>query len=173
MAYSPKAVTNFILAQAFSEDIPVSPLKLQKLLYFAQGWHLALADSAIFNEQIECWPYGPVVSSIFHHFKLFGKDPIDRKASDVRAKKVNGKREYRVVFPILPDSLPPQSREVLDTVWESYKDLSAIKLSNMTHSLDGPWRKIYDKYSGFPPAGTDIPMNLIKRYFKSQLEEGR
>ncbi|NLS93510.1 MAG: SocA family protein [Planctomycetaceae bacterium] len=171
MAYSPKAVANFILTQAFREGIPISPMKLQKLLYYTQGWHLAFTDTPIFNEQIECWPYGPVVSSVFHHFKLFGKDPIDRKATDVRPRKVDGRRVFRTVIPVLPDDLPSESREVLDAVWDSYKNLTAIKLSNMTHAADGPWREIYDRYSGSPPTGTDIPMELIARYFKAQLEE--
>jgi uncharacterized phage-associated protein len=171
MAYSPKAVANFILTQAFGENMPISPMKLQKLLYYMQGWHLAFCDEPIFNEQIECWPYGPVVSSIFHHFKRFGKDPINEKATDVRLRKKDGKRVLRMGAPVLPSSLPSESREVLDAVWNSYKGLSAIKLSNMTHSPDGPWRKVYDEHNGAPPTGTDIPMDLIRQHFKAQLEE--
>ena len=112
-----------------------------------------------------------MVSSIFHHFKVFGKSPIDRKATFSRTKKVDGKRVLQSSVPALPDDLPAGSREVLDAVWDSYKNLSAIKLSNMTHSPDGPWRKVYDEHNGNLPAGTDIPMNLIKTYFKSQLKE--
>jgi uncharacterized phage-associated protein len=83
----------------------------------------------------------------------------------------NGGVKLRVVTPVLPADLSAGSREVLDAVWESYKSLSAIKLSNMTHSSDGPWRNVLDQYKGNPPAGTDIPMTLIRTYFKSQLKE--
>ncbi len=170
MAYPPKAVANFVLEQAFTEDIPVSPMKLQKLLYYSQGWHLAFTDDPIFNEQIECWPYGPVVSTMFHHFKEFGKDAITKMATASRVKRQDGKLRLRTVTPSLPDELPSRSREILNAVWESYKGFSAIKLSNMTHSPDGPWRKVYDDHNGAPPVGTDIPMDLIKQYFQSQLE---
>lgn len=171
MAYSPKAVANSILGKAFSEDISVCPMKLQKLLYYTQGWHLAFTDTPVFNEQIECWPYGPVVSSIFHHFKAFGKSTIDRRATKSRVKRVDGKLVLQSTAPSLPDDVPADSLEVLDAVWESYKAFSAVKLSNMTHVIGGPWREVFDQHKGSPPTGTDIPMDLIKTYFKSQLEE--
>lgn len=171
MVYQPKAVANFLLDRGIRDGILVCPMKLQKLLYYTQGWHLAITDTPILNEQIECWPYGPVVPSIFHHFKEFGKSPIDRKATNSRIRQVDGKIAMESVVPSLPEDLPAGSREVLDAVWGSYKDFSAIKLSNMTHSPEGPWREIYDEYGGKPPAGTDIPMPLIKTYFKTQLQE--
>ena len=60
----------YFLAQV-SEDAGdlISNLKLQKLLYYAQGFHLALYDQPLFPEAIEAWTHGPVVPDLYRHYK--------------------------------------------------------------------------------------------------------
>ena len=47
-------------------------LRLQKLLYFAQGWHLARFGRPLFDASIEAWPYGPVVPEVYRAYKEYG-----------------------------------------------------------------------------------------------------
>lgn len=47
----------------------LSKLKLQKLLYYAQGYYLALYNEALFDEEIRAWEHGPVVKEVYDHFK--------------------------------------------------------------------------------------------------------
>ena len=54
----------------------ISNLKLQKLLYYAQGAHLALRDEPLFGEPIEAWTHGPVVPSVYRQYKQHGGEPI-------------------------------------------------------------------------------------------------
>ena len=56
----------------------VSPMKLQKLVYFAHGWHLAIHNRPLVNEQVEAWKFGPVFSDLYHQIKSFGNEKIDR-----------------------------------------------------------------------------------------------
>jgi uncharacterized phage-associated protein len=47
----------------------LSNLKLQKLVYYAQGFHLALTEKPLFDEAIEAWEHGPVVPGLYHKLK--------------------------------------------------------------------------------------------------------
>ena len=53
----------------------ISNLKLQKLLYYAQGIHLALNGQPLYPERIEAWQHGPVVPEIYHAFKEYRARP--------------------------------------------------------------------------------------------------
>ena len=55
----------------------ISNLKLQKLLYYAQGCYLALKNEPLFNEQIVNWAHGPVVEEIYHEYKNNGSNGIE------------------------------------------------------------------------------------------------
>ena len=54
----------------------ISNLKLQKLLYYAQGFHLVIYGEPLFPETIEAWAHGPVVTSVYHQYKEYGSEPI-------------------------------------------------------------------------------------------------
>lgn len=70
-------VARYFLALADEEagDL-VSNLKLQKLLYYAQGFHLAMTGRPLFDEPIQAWMHGPVVPAVYHAFKVYGSGPI-------------------------------------------------------------------------------------------------
>jgi uncharacterized phage-associated protein len=43
----------------------VSTWKLQKLMYYAQAWHLVWEDRPLFEDPIEAWANGPVVPTLY------------------------------------------------------------------------------------------------------------
>lgn len=98
----------------------ISNLKLQKLVYYAQGFHLAMHGSPLFNEEILAWEHGPVVESLYHIYKDFGSSaiPVPENFND--------------------EVLTTQEKELLKEVFEVYGQFSAWKLRNMTHS-EQPW----------------------------------
>src|ERR1700740_211534 len=54
-------------------------LKLQKLLYYAQGFYLAMhAGGSFFAEPIEAWDHVPVVPQIYQAFKHYANNPLGR-----------------------------------------------------------------------------------------------
>ena len=70
------AIANEFLELAAREGVSLSQMKLQKLVYFAYGWSLALRGDPLVNEQVECWDYGPVFPSLYRRTKRYGADPI-------------------------------------------------------------------------------------------------
>lgn len=70
-------VANFFIdiAQHEEEEF-MTPLRLQKLMYFAQAWSFARLRRPLFSDGIEAWPLGPVVPSVYHKYKVCGREPI-------------------------------------------------------------------------------------------------
>lgn len=64
------------------EQAHLTNLKLQKLLYYAQGHHLAWAGAPLFREDLQAWSHGPVVPEVYRAFKDFGSEPIRLPESD-------------------------------------------------------------------------------------------
>lgn len=99
----------------------ISNLKLQKLLYYMQGFHLAFFNAPFFNEQIEAWTYGPVVPVVFQEFKRYKQRSINpANYSDVLV-------------------LEDDEQKMFDMVYDEYSRFSAVALMNMTHT-EGPWK---------------------------------
>jgi len=78
--YSAFDIANYFLlkaqeAQEEDQEL-ISNLKLQKLIYYAQGIHLASEGTPLFPDRIEAWTYGPVVPTLYHHYKTYGSSGI-------------------------------------------------------------------------------------------------
>jgi uncharacterized phage-associated protein len=102
------------------EPFYFSPLRLQKMLYFCQGWSLALFDKPLFDERFEAWPNGPVVRSVYEQFRGT-KDPI--LASQIGPPS----RE-----------LTDRERHFLEMILERYAALPTGRLIDITHG-ERPW----------------------------------
>ncbi|MDP8989584.1 MAG: DUF4065 domain-containing protein [Acidobacteriota bacterium] len=135
-------------------------MKLQKLVYYAHGWNLAISNVPLINECVEAWEYGPVIPSIYHAFKRFGSGDITEKATRPEMIDFN---TLRFLTPTVEDQ---DTIEFLKAVWDGYGDLSAIQLSNLTHQPGTPWSTIYAQNQG--RKGVDIPDALIREYFVAQ-----
>lgn len=94
-------------------------LRLQKLLYYAQAWHLAFTGHPLFEEDFEAWTHGPIVRSLFNKFKEYEWHPLPVPSSE------------------MPE-IPGESRQILGEVWEQYGQFSATYLEDLTHQ-EGPW----------------------------------
>ena len=109
------SLANFILANYPNKQI--TPLKLQKLAYYAKVWSLVAGNLTI-QANFEKWAYGPVNQAIFHKYKCFGKDII----SVVPSK------------PTIDETLT----QLLTFILDNYVNYSAFTLSSMTHD-ELPW----------------------------------
>ena len=172
MPYDPRAIANYFLDLADASGELVSPMKMQKLVYYAHGWYLALKDKPLLDEQIEAWSYGPVVRSLYRELRDYGDRPITKKLTDRRMIVRDG--HYRVGTPEMSTTAPGDdfARTLLDRVWELYSPYTAVQLSNATHEPGSPWDQVYEKYTkdgGKILKGTDIPAESIRDYFRSRL----
>lgn len=163
MIYSPKAVANFFLEFAASKGESISPMKLQKLVYYAHGWYLGYTKQPLINEAIEAWQYGPVIPSLYHEFKQFGSVGIKSKATEFDSSSFD-----------FVEVQPPQEESIkkfLSNVWNSYGKYTGTKLSEMTHAEGSPWEHTWKAACGMK--GADIPLNLIEQHFKAVIEKSQ
>jgi uncharacterized phage-associated protein len=114
--------------------------KLHKLLYYAQGWALALRGEPLFDEDFEAWANGPVVRTVWDHF------------GDVGAEALPTQRVTRRVA--------SEDAALLSSVLEEYGIYSAKKLRDMTND-EPPWREARNGGHGVAA----IPKALVKRHF--------
>ena len=165
---SAKAVANYFLGLPGEEQKGgISSLKLQKLVYIAHGWHLALFDEPLVEDEgAEAWLYGPVFPSLYHEFKRFGGDQI---TSQARELTVWGKK-CKWETPKLA-SAELRSCKLLDKVWQLYGDFTGPQLSDMTHAEDTPWHNTRQSCNGLRNA--HIPNKDIANYYKYLMKERR
>lgn len=124
----------------------ISNLKLQKLVYYAQGIHLSMHGQPLFDEEIEAWTHGPVIPDLYRQYKEH-HDMAIPKPDEIDLSKY-----------------PPNVRELLDDVYTTLGQYSAWKLRTMTHD-EIPWRNAYEKGQGTP-----ISREEMGSYFKSFLK---
>ena len=116
----------------------ISNLKLQKLVYYAQGFNLAFNGKALFKEDIFAWQHGPVVPSLYRKYSCYGNGAIPVPQID---------------FSLYSKAV----KELLDEIWKVFGQFSAWKLRNMTHE-ELPWKNT--------PLNEVISHEIMENYFK-------
>ena len=125
------------------EDL-ISNMKLQKLLYYEQGYHLAKFDTPLFKNNIMAWCYGPVVPAIYEKYKTNGKANILLPTDT----------------PIL--TLSPEEEKLFFEVYDTYAPFSSIGLMQLTHK-ETPWRSVKTGKNSV------IPKETMRVFFKTKL----
>ncbi len=139
-------VADFFLNRAAKEEDGgeiISNLKLQKLVYYAQGFHLAIFGVPFFRESLEAWTHGPVVPDLYHAKKCFGDNGIP----------ANPEFDANI--------FTQEQLELLNEVYEVFGQFSAWKLRELTHQ-ESPWLK-NKKHN------QQISQADLVEYFKTQL----
>jgi uncharacterized phage-associated protein len=155
-----KQVADWIIAFHHEHGDPITNLRLQKLLYYAQAWRLALADEPLFDEDFEAWIHGPVVPAVYREFKKHGCEavpvpPVPPTAGD----------EPRFPKPGLGAAVEKHLGEVL----EAYGDLSTWSLEQLTHQEE-PWREARVGLEPDAPCQRVIRKETMTRFYKSLLK---
>jgi uncharacterized phage-associated protein len=167
MVYPAIAVGNYFLEVAERAKSSLTPMKIQKLVYFAHGWHLALKDGPLIVESVEAWEYGPVVPELYHELKKFGSGVVTGRMTRLVAV---GDGSLNVMFerPTITDS---ETQTLVDKVWNVYGGFDAVTLSAMTHRADTPWSEVRRDNPG--KRGVDIPDLKMKAYFQQLAQQNR
>lgn len=117
----------------------MSHLKLQKLLYFAQGCYSVMEGQPLFAEKIYNWTHGPVVADLYPEFRSYKDRGITRCRSV---------------------SIDKHTEAILEEVYQVFGQYSAWALRNITHEQD-PWKNT--------TLHQEIPLSLITKYFKDNI----
>lgn len=117
MSFTANTVADIIIDVARARGETITNLKLQKLLYYAQAWHLVFVQDPLFPEAIEAWVHGPVVPAVFRRFREYRWSPITEA--------------------LTPSDLPAV-RSHVDATYDAYGRFSATDLERLTHQ-ESPW----------------------------------
>lgn len=122
----------------------ISTMKLQKLCYYAQGWHLAWHDEALFDEPIQAWRMGPVCPALYSKHK--GKASVSS-------------------WPDGRDSeLTPTQKKTIDIIVDFYRPYNGFDLGKRTHQ-ERPWIEAYE-HAGVFKGSMTITTGAIKSFFR-------
>jgi uncharacterized phage-associated protein len=131
----------------------LTPLKLQKLLYYVQGWTIAEWGGPMFAEPIEAWKNGPVVRAIHNQYKAKGQSaPI---ITDPAAPR--------------PESLPAEHRALIHSIWDAYKQYSGIALRDLTHA-ERPYLNTYTPQDPDGRCSKAIEFEELKNAFSGRAQ---
>ncbi|WP_150291984.1 Panacea domain-containing protein [Sphingobium estronivorans] len=144
-----RLVANRLLELAESENRSLTPMQLLKLVYIAHGWTLGLLGKPLINQRVEAWQYGPVIRDVYNGVRNFGRGAVQGPL---------------VTF---PGHLASDEQAMIDQVYNLYKHLDGIALSNITHMANTPWAQTY-KAGQF---GIEIPNELIAAHYKKLAQE--
>lgn len=138
-------VTAYILKAA--EEI--TPLALQKLLYFSQGISLGCHGRALFEEDCEAWVHGPVYPGVYEQYKKYGYDPIEDESAYMASPEC---------------TLSQQEREILDLVVRTFGMFSGKILETITHR-EAPWVDARDGVETIEYSRNVISKAAIREYY--------
>jgi uncharacterized phage-associated protein len=122
----------------------ITHLKVQKLIYYAQGWALAYFDAPLFGENIEAWAHGPVAPSVWEQLKRY-------QWASIPVQKITRK-------------INPKHASLLNAVNDKYGIFSAKKLEAMTHA-ESPWIKARGGIPDTERCTTPISIAEMKKHF--------
>ena len=157
-------VANFFIEKSISDKSPITNMKLLKLVYIGYGWVAATIEEPLFTDPIEAWRHGPVVASLYHEFKHFGAEPIDDYACkfDLDSELMS--------YPKIPET-EKDIIDVLDMVWEVYKQFSGWTLREKTHEPGTPWSQVFYGENEKVCENSIIGFDCIKSYFIGRIKE--
>ena len=136
--YKAMDLANYIVDKCIKDNVPITNLQLQRILYFVQKDFLKRGSPA-FSDYIEAWEFGPVVPNVYFCFCGFSAMPIF----------------------ISRDTVPNLStdKNIIDNIVENKRSLTPWEIAKETSKITGAWSKVYDNGKGNQCI---IPVDLIK-----------
>ncbi|MCM1308946.1 MAG: DUF4065 domain-containing protein [Butyrivibrio sp.] len=141
-----------VIAYVFKQLNEVTPLMLQKLLYFIQGIHSALYGKPIFAEDCRAWAHGPVYPKVYDLFRDFKYNPID----DARFALLEGAE----------DTLTAKEKKVADLVVNTFGMYGGKALERITHN-EAPWKNARNGYGDSIPSSELLSKKSIMSYYEA------
>ena len=153
MIYTANQIATWFLASLETNaGDTISPMKLQKLLYYAQAWHLVKFDKPLFKDKIEAWLHGPTVPAVYERFDNAYRDSIPFEKMF--------RKEYD--YPRLPIEL----EDFLGEIFFKFGEHSAWYLETLSKK-ELPWRKARNGTPMLSQCHNEITQESMKCYYSS------
>lgn len=139
----------FDIANWFLSKESMDQKKVQKLCYYAQAWSLALFDKRIIDCKFEAWAHGPVCRKLWNELHEHSYFDIPQDALKSKSNEI----------------IDSDDIELLDRVWETYKDFSGYQLEVLTHK-ESPWILARGDTPEFQRCVAEISENEMGDYYR-------
>lgn len=131
----------------------MTAMKLQKLCFYSQAWHMVWEETPLFANRFEAWENGPVSPELYNWHR--GKFIID---------SIDG------LDMLCENNLLKNEAETIDCVLRDYKNYTAQQLSDLTHQ-EKPWKETYSKHHDFSGrCNAEIPLDIMHQYYSGLIE---
>lgn len=140
-------IADYFLYVANESGSYISNLKLQKLVFYAQAWHLAIYENPLFEEEFEAWVRGPVIPALYREYQHFSWKPILKEVQEPK--------------------FSPELQDFLNDLIEVYFFRDALELEMMTHREE-PWIKARNGLPMSEPSNAIISKQSMKDFYKSR-----
>lgn len=144
-----------VISYIFEQIYEITPLALQKILYFIQGIYMVFYDKPLYEEDCCAWVHGPVFENVYEMFKTFKYNPIDDN------RFVLLKNRFQ--------ELSETERRIIDLVINTFGMYSGKALETITH-YEEPWKQARAGYLSTEPSHVVIEKDAIRRYYKKVSE---
>lgn len=140
----------FDIANWFLNKETMDQKKVQKLCYYTQAWSLALNSKAIIDCQFEAWAHGPVCRKLWERLHAFAYNDIPRDTLSDSSSEITDETD----------------KELLERVWETYKEFSGYQLEVLTHK-EAPWINARGDTPEFHRCTNVISNEDMKNYYRT------
>ena len=148
--YNCDYIDNYFLWLANKTGTFISNLKLQKLVYYAQAWHLAIKKEPLIDDDFEAWVHGPVIYSLW--------------------KKYSGYKFHPIMEDVEKPSFDSETEEFLKQVSEVYFHEDGYALELMTHR-ESPWIIARKGCSPEEHCSNIISKTSMEKYYSTRMED--
>lgn len=146
-------IAEYILAFANESGEVITNLKLQKMVYYVQAWHLANFKKPLFEGEFQAWVHGPVIPAMYRKYRIGGSAPIvsNLKLADIKQKFSNNEFDF------------------IGEVAKVYMQFGAYQLELMTHKEE-PWIEARGGCEPDEKCETVISEETMKRYYGEKIK---
>ncbi|EEV6044720.1 DUF4065 domain-containing protein [Escherichia coli] len=140
-------IADYLLFFAHEHGDQITPLKLQKLVFYADAWYMALNnDRELIPNQFEAWVHGPVVRELYNRFSDYKWRAIDEE----------------IKRPELPNGVVNH----LDEIYKVFGGFSAYELEQLTHQ-EKPWILAREGVQEGEPCRNLIDKKITSDFYRS------
>ena len=150
MAYDARSVANQLLRIAKDRGVTLTNMQVQKIVYIAHGYSLAILHKPLFKQHVEAWRWGPVIPDLYHSLRRYGAGIVDNPIPVINM-----------------DSINETDQKLLSTVLDAYGRFTGPQLSTMTHREGTPWHEVYEPNAMFN--SNTIHNDRIERHYTELL----
>lgn len=142
-----RVVSNHLVDIAAADGNTLTPMQVLKLVYISHGYRLGFNGIPLIPNRIEAWKFGPVIPDLYFSIKNYRDKPVAHVVA-------TGLEDFR-----------DGEADFVSSIYDAYKNLDGLQLSNLTHQDGTPWQNVYRP----DVSNTVIPDDIIQHHYAALL----